>query len=269
MIYKVPENFIFTNLNPITNRAYDNSWIAYSLTTSDKYEMMNGGREASVYILRVSKNYPYWKMSLMDFINFYDSNKNIILSISDDDLESAENYYLGHHYNEKELRSYEPEVLIHSTTTANWESIQEDSCLKSWNILKSENKHTESTPIGKQLGDPKDFSDYIMFSGGATSSEIVVLSKQHNKIIMNQDMKYKTGIRLYFDSKKIARDGLLIRDGCHLKVKDKLPMEPYLLWVADWKSVGLRNQISTPAEFTAKANNMFNELYGSIMKTTF
>ena len=47
--------------------------------------------------------------------------------------------------------------------------------------------------------------------------------------MMNQDMAYNTGARLYFDNKKIAADGLLIRDGIHLQVMDRLPLEPYLL----------------------------------------
>jgi hypothetical protein len=206
----------------------------------------------------------------MDFIGFQeDQGKYIILSAYDDDLASAKDFYAGHHYNEKRLRECEPGVLIHSTTAENWESIQLDGSLKSWNVLKAEKEHWEETPIGHDLGDPLDFSDYIMFSNGAISSEIVVLSKQNGKITMDQDSQYKPGARLYFDMKKIAEDGLLLRDGCHLKVKGILPLNPYLIWVADWKSVGLDHEFSTPAEFTAGANNKFKELFGKTVKTTF
>lgn len=59
----------------------------------------------------------------------------------------------------------------------------------------------EERPIGIQLGDPMDFSDYIMFGGGVTG-EIVVNSKQQEKIIMDINAKYLTGARLYFDAKK-------------------------------------------------------------------
>jgi len=270
LIYRVSEDFTATDINPITNKPYDNSWIVYCLTSSDEYHMMNGGGIKTVYTLKVSKNYPDWKMSIIDFIEFQEDNgKSIILSASNNDLELAKEFYLGHHYNEKSLRQNEPGVLIHSTTTENWESIKLDGCLKSWSVLKAERKDWEETPIGNELGDPLDFSDYIMFSNGAVSSEMVILSKQTGKINMNQNIKYKPGARLYFDMEKIAEDGLLLRDGCHLKVKGRLPLSPYLIWTADWKSVGLESEFSTPAEFTVRANNKFNELYGNTVKTTF
>lgn len=270
MIYKVEEGFTENEINPITNMPYDNSCIIFCLTTSDEYQMLNGGSTKFAYTLKVSKNYVNWRMAVVDFIKFQESyGKNIILSISDGDLKEAKMYYKGHHYNDKYLREYEPDVLIHSTTSENWANIQKDGCLKSWNILKSEQVNWECSPIGSCLGDPIDFSDYIMFSSGAISSEIVVLSKQNGEIVMNQDMQYKTGARLYFDIKKIAQDGLLIRDGCHLKVRDRLQLQPYLLWIADWKSVGLENEFSTPKEFTGKSNTKFNHLFNGQVMTTF
>ncbi|MCI8590523.1 MAG: hypothetical protein HFE77_07440 [Clostridiales bacterium] len=127
----------------------------------------------------------------------------------------------------------------------------------------------EDKPIGQELGDPLDFRNFIMFSSGSVSGEIVVLSKQNGKIIMNQDLSYKTGARLYFDSKKMVADGLLIRDGIHVKVMDRLPLEPYLIWYATWDRVGLSSDISTPKEFTEKTNSMFNQLFKRNITTTF
>ena len=49
-----------------------------------------------------------------------------------------------------------------------------------------------------------------------------------NSLSADADAKYRTGARLYFDAEKMARDGLLIRDGFHIKVKDSLPLAPYL-----------------------------------------
>lgn len=232
--------------------------------------MMNGGKNNAVYTLRVSKKYPQWKMSVFDFLQFQEThNKNIILLISDEDFEAAKLHYGDHNYNDKFLRSYESDVLIHSTTFENWRKIESDGCLKSWNELQKNNATLETQPIGKLLGDPDDFSDYIMFSNGGVSSEIVVLSKQLGSIMMNQDMEYQPGVRLYFDMNKIAKDGLLVRDGCHLKVKDKLPLVPYLIWVATWKSVGLVNALSTPKEFTELSNSTFNKLFHKNVVTTF
>lgn len=262
MIYKV-EGFCAEEINPITNEEYNNSWICYCLTSSKDYQMMNGGGLKSIYTLSVSKRYPNWKMSLMDFIEFQTRhNKNIILSVSDDDFAEAKLFYGNHHFNDAFLRDYEPKVMVHSTMLNCWQSIKIDNCLKSWNKLKKENPEWEQVPIGKMLGDPEDFSDYIMFSDGSISSEVVVLSKQVGRIIMNEDMCYMPGVRLYFNMERVAKDGLLVRDGCHLKVKDELPLDPYLIWVADWKSVGLSSEYSTPADFTNLANKRFNEIYG-------
>lgn len=263
MVYRVKENFIISEINPFTNMPYDSSWIIYQLTESPDYMMINGGADSTVYTLKVSKKYPQWKMSVFDFLTFQKTyNKNIILSISDQDFEDAESCYSNHKYNDNFLRSYESEVLIHSTTLENWERIERDGCLKSWNMLKKSVETWEDTPVGKLLGDPDDFSDFIMFSGGSNiSGEIVVLSKQQGKITMDQNMKYKPGARLYFDAEKIAKDGLLIRDGCHLKVKEKLPLNPYLIWVANWQSVGLEENLSTPKEFAQLSNDTFTKLF--------
>ncbi|MCL2397008.1 MAG: hypothetical protein FWC93_02985 [Defluviitaleaceae bacterium] len=269
MIYKVDEGFLISEYNPFAKIAYDNSWIIFCLTDSEDYHTMNGGIIKSAYTLRVSRRCPQWRMSVMDFIGFNESrNKNIVLSISDEDLKEAENFYGQHSFDDKYLRDYEPEFLIHSTTRENWESIKKDYCLKSWNILKRERPDWEHSPIGKQLGDPDDFSNYIMFSSGSISGEIVVLSKQKGSVTM-QDVCYKPGVRLYFDARKIAKHGLLVRDGCHLKVKDTLPLSPYLTWVGDWKSAGLASNVSTPKEFTVAANEKFNELFNAKVKTTF
>lgn len=268
MVYRTKENFIAKKINPFTNKPYDSSWILYQLTDSHDYEIMNGGED--VYTLKVSKKYPQWKMSVFDFLQFQEAyNKNIILSISDGDYEAAKLNYANHNYNDHFLRSYESDILIHSTTLENWRKIQSDGCLKSWNILNKNDETLETQPIGKLLGDPDEFSDYIMFSSGGISSEIVVLSKQQKKITMNQNMEYQPGARLYFDAEKMAKAGLLIRDGCHLKVKDQLPLIPYLIWTATWQSVGLANALSTPKEFTELSNGAFNKLFNQKLVTTF
>ena len=118
----------------------------------------------------------------------------------------------------------------------------------------------EEYPIGIQLGDPADFSDYIMFGGGVTG-EIVVNSKQQGKIIMDINAEYQTGARLYFDAKSVAQDGLLVRDGCHLKVKDIMPLEPNLLFAATWDNIGIASQVSTPKIFSEKADEAFRRIY--------
>lgn len=263
MIYridKIEEN----RINPITECEYDSSWIILMLTDSRDYRKMCGSNSGCAYTIKVSRSEcEDWKMSVCDFIGFNEANgKNTILVMSESELESAKSCYGGHKYNEPFLRENEPSVLVHSTPMISWELIKRDGMLKSWNILKAEKSIEEEQPVGIELGDPKDFSDYIMFGGG-TTGEIVVCSKQQGKIVMDVNAEYLTGARLYFDAERIARDGLLVRDGCHIKVKDSLPLAPYLIWAATWDTVGLSSQISTPKIFAEKADKVFNDILSS------
>lgn len=60
--------------------------------------------------------------------------------------------------------------------------------------------------------------------------------------------------------KKIATDGLLTRDGAHLKVYDSLEIKKYLLWTATSEIVGLHDE-TTPFEFGAKSDEMFERKF--------
>ena len=93
--------------------------------------------------------------------------------------------------------------------------------------------------------------------GGGVSGEIVVSSKLSGIINMDVNAEYHTGARLYFDAKQMAEDGLLVRDGAHIKVKDTLPLEPYLIWVATWDKLGLESPLSTPRIFSETADSHF------------
>lgn len=257
MIYRV-DRISENSINPITGHEYDNSWIILMLTDSPDYQQMSGSSNGCTYTIKVSrKRYKDWKMAVGDFIGFCEANeKNAIVVMSEAELKSAKNHYEGHRYDEPFLRENESTVLVHSTPMNSWKQIKRDGMLKSWNILKTQKVITEEQPIGIQLGDPTDFSDYIMFGGGVTG-EIVVNSKQQGKIVMDTNAKYLTGARLYFDGKRIAQDGLLVRDGCHLKVKDMLPLRPYLIWVATWETIELESQVSTPKIFAEQADKKF------------
>lgn len=263
MIYRVDE-LTEGKINPFTEREYNCSWIIFMLTDSEDYQQMCGSRNGCAYTIKVSRlKCREWKMACGDFLGFYEANaKNMILVMSEAELEATKEAYDGHNYHETRLRDNEPAVLVHSTPMNNWERIKNDGMLKSWNRLKLQNKIEEEHPIGFRLGDPEDFSDYIMFGGGVTG-EIVVNSKQQGAIVMDVNAKYLTGARLYFDARKMARDGLLLRDGCHLKVKDTLPLSPYLIWAATWDTIGFTSQLSTPKEFAEQADMQFQRKYNT------
>lgn len=257
MVYRVDE-LMENDINPITGERYDDSWIALMLTDSEEYQFMCGSSNGCAYMIRASRvKCDDWKMTVGDFLSFNEANaKNIILVMTEAERKAVKDYYEGHSYNEPFLRKDEPTVLVHSTPMNSWEQIKLDGKLKSWNRLKAENTVVEEYPIGIHIGDPTDFSDYIMFGGGVTG-EIVVNSKQQGKIVMDIDAEYLTGARLYFDAKRMAQDELLVRDGCHVKVKDTMPLAPYLIFAATWDNIGLTSQISTPKNFSKMADAAF------------
>jgi len=261
MVYRV-DTFTENKMNPITNCEYDDSWIVLILTDSDEYQQLVGSNNGCAYTIKVSRSKcENWITVIGDFIGFYEANgKNAILVMSETDYVKVQNEYSSHKYNDSFLRENEPSVLVHSTSMNSWKQIEQDGMLKCWSRLKSENVISDASPIGIKLGDPSDISDYIMFGGGI-AGEIVVNSKQRGKITMDVDSEYLTGARLYFDAKKIAKDGLLVRDGSHLKVKDALPLHPYIIWVATWDNIGLESQISTPRIFAEQSDRVFQSLF--------
>lgn len=230
------------------------------LTDSREYQQFVGKERGGVYIIKTSRFlYQDWKLAAGDFMEFQETaGKNVILVMSEAEFAEVRREYQNHSSRECVLRENEPRVLVHSTTMNNWLQIQKDGMLKSWNRLRADGAQIESQPIGAQLGDPADFSNFIMFGGGVTG-EIVVNSKQTGRIVMDIDCAYHSGARLYFDAEKIARDGLLIRDGAHVKVEERLPLDPYLIWAATWRTLNLPGQITTPRLFAELADRQFSE----------
>lgn len=100
-----------------------------------------------------------------------------------------------------------------------------------------------------------------MFTNGGVTGEIIVNSKIKEKIIMNINEEYKPGARLYFDADLIAKDGLLVRNGAHLKVRDMLPLGKYLIWYATSDNVNVSELKVTPANFSKIAGKQFEEQF--------
>ena len=257
MVHHV-DSFTADTLNPDTGLPYDNSWIVFSLK-DENYRMRVGGEKGRAYVLNVGKYHLNWKMALGDFIDYHKTARHkIVLALRQDALDDALNSYKGHSCQDRFLRDYESPVLIHSTTLQNYGHIMKDRCLKSWNRLYQEGFFSGEEPIGKLLGDPLELRDYILFGSGVTG-EIVVSSKEKHRIEMDWDQPYQPGARFYFDMRRIAEDGLLIRDGSEVKVKNTLPLELYLIWVATVKVLDLNQASVTPRQFAEKADLYFRD----------
>lgn len=262
-VFFVDTSFSLEEKNPFSKGGqYDENWVILKLTEDKEYQNMTGKDSQNIYTIRLSKCYESWQYRLMDFLLYSkEHNINVILSISEEDYKEAIDSYVGHSNMDKELRSYESKVFVHSTTKELWSKIEKCGVFKSWNIAKRDGDITEKTPIGYLLGDPNEFRDYIMLGGLGYHNEIVVASKQKGRLSYDINEPYTPGARIYLDACKIAKDGLLVRDGLHLKVKDTLSLAPYMLWVATTDNVKNPDEEWTPLNFSKLADSIFLERF--------
>lgn len=230
------------------------------LTNSKDYKSFCG-LENSIYTVKISKQYKYWYYDLCDMIDFYsNSGIELILDVSDNDVKSARTLYGNHSFDESLLREYEPTVMVHTTTFEAYREIIADGSIKCWNILKQQKESFDEKPIGSLLGDIDDFSNYVMLSPVDVNNEIIVASKQKGAIDINPNQTYQAGCRFYLDAKKLANDGLLLRDGQHIKVKNEIPLDKYLIWFSTAEKTGLPAE-TTPIKFFELSNNKFNSMF--------
>lgn len=226
------------------------------LTDASEYKSFCG-LENSIYTVKISKRYKYWYDDLCDLIDFYrDSVIELLLEVSSEDIELARKLHGNHSFDEKSLREYEPDVMVHTTLLESKSQIIADGYIKCWNMLKQENETFDKKPIGSLLGDIEDFSNYVMLSPIDVNNEIIVASKQKGRIDTNPEQIYNAGCRFYLDARKLANDGLLLRDGQHIKVKGQIPLDKYLIWYSTADKVGLPEK-TTPKEFFEASNREF------------
>lgn len=231
--------------------------VRWVLSDSDDYEMIVGPA-GGVYTARVSrKRYAQWAFSMMDFIGFHESAGNMPQVLAAEQaVEEARALYGGHCFDERALRPWESPVMVHSTTPDGYEGIMRDGCLRSWHDLHSSGNIAEREPIGAVLGDPAALKQYIMLGGGR-STEIVVASREAGKLVMDENAVYRPGARLYLNARKLAADGLLVRDGCHRMARGRIPLDTYLIKAVTASDVPA--DADTPAKFADAADRVYEE----------
>ncbi|ERJ11010.1 hypothetical protein [Haloplasma contractile] len=262
-VYFVDLDYEINQYNPFdNNKLFNNEWVILKIVDDPNVNILVGKGKSNVYEVSISKYCEGWQYRIIDFINYHlNNNYKIVCSINKKDLNHAKEIY--NNTNPYQLRYYEPKVLIHSTLPGYVDMIKESGCLKSWNRLKNDSTINDEQPIGRLLGDPKHYSDYIMLGEGI-SCEIVVLSKQLNRIEMNIDLEYEPGGRFYFDATRLASDDLLVRDGIHYKVKDELPIDHYLLSLITPKDIQFNNKAITPRSFTELSDRLFKKNFNGL-----
>lgn len=236
------------------------TWLHFVLVKDADYSIFTGKNADGIYQIKVNKKIDYWEYRVNDFISYIETRDlKGILEIDKDSLAYVKEKCKENTYSDPFLRPYESKVLIHSCPARAWPLIKDDDCLKSWNILMNQGKVQEKNPIGHYLGDPEEFSDYVMLGTG-TTCEIVVSSSDKHEINCDENCLYEPGVRLYFDANKIAEDGCLIRDGAHTKVKNQLNLERYLLFAARPENVDDNLKTWTSKAFSEKADKLFYKM---------
>ncbi|WP_203457086.1 hypothetical protein [Paenibacillus tepidiphilus] len=156
------------------------------------------------------------------------------------------------------IREHDPRYLVHSTTLESWTAIKRTGALLSPAELRRRQCAVHEIGL-KALLEPADYSDYIMLDVLEGCGEIVVNSRQLGFVCTDPSRPYTPGVRLYFDSHRLISDGLAVRDGLHvLKVKDCLPLRPYMLMCIGRKMLPQR-EVWTPTTYTDAANSYFLE----------
>jgi hypothetical protein len=166
---------------------------------------------------------------------------------------------------EHRLRDYEPLYTLHSTTLANWEKICSSGFLMSSRKLMQLSLATNLGLGFSLLKEPSDYADYIMFSDLYGFNELLINMRTKGKVNYDDKCQYEPGVRLYFDNKLIANDGLLVRDGSHYKVEHKLYINKYLVCAVTCESLDYNNEW-TPKKFEKAANEYFFANYKQLNK---
>ena len=257
-IYKAPIGWNPTELNPFTQMGnYGKEWSAFICDEEIRhYSNIYDG--TMVYVLRVNPETDSKYERLFDYLTYETKHRrNVILSLPeyidfDEVLEMFDSFP-----SDNQFRGVDEKYLVHSTTKEYWDSIKKSGVLLSPNELKKQGINILEIGL-KPMLEPGDYSDYVMLDVLAGCGELVVNSRQLGYVCTNPDIEYIPGVRLYFDAEAIIKDGLGTRDGLHiLKIKDKLPLDKYLL---EWVSAeSFQKKDWMPSTFTNEANKYFLE----------
>lgn len=257
-IYEAPVKWNPTKPNPFSLEGkYGKEWSAfiYDEEVGNYSNVYNG---TLVYVFRVNPERDIKYMRLFDYLNYETKHKRkVILSIPKymDFNEMIKMYKQFLENNQSGFRDEDEKYLVHSTTKESWKSIKKMGAILSPNELKKQEINILEIGL-KPMMEPEDYSNYIMLDVLDGCGELVVSSRHLGYVCTNSDVNYTPGVRLYFDAEAIINDGLGIRDGLHiLKVKDKLPLEKYLLACVEAELFQKKDW--TPSTFTEAANKYF------------
>ncbi|MCE5237663.1 hypothetical protein LLH23_04135 [bacterium] len=217
--------------NPFSpDGAYGAGWSCFRLTDDDDDWLRNGCEPSGLYVVRLGRRCEHITRRLGDFLRYECAHgrRVIVAGTAEISPEALVARALAETPEPDLLRDDDPPWMVHSTTPEAWAAIEACGELRAFAILRG---GTAQRAIGEALlNDPPDYAEHIALGEiEKIGPEFVVACRQAGRMLPDPDTEYEPGVRLYFDAHRIIRDGLAVRDGLHtLKVRDRLPLNPYL-----------------------------------------
>lgn len=253
--------------NPFsTDGSYGSQWSCFSLAGGTSATFFTGRSTAGCWLARFGTGVPDVAQRFADFA-LYENNqgRTVILQLPPGIdpaafLRDAETTAPE----PTELRPSDPAYVVHSTTTEGWRRIQSDGQLRAGSLIGS--SFGPTAPPTNEVeayirNEPPEYKDYVMFGEvGSATPEVILASFAAGRFVLDADVPYSPGVRLYFDNRKIVADGRCTRDGIHTtKVFRTLPLQGYLLLsvgTADLRQCGDTTSW-TPRTFAQAADQLF------------
>jgi len=256
--YPAPPTWTYTAPNPFTaDGTYGSAWNAFCILDSRDDQFATGQSGRGPFSARFGRNVPHLEYRLADFLRYeHAKGRQVILDFPPDiDLDAYVAQALTCTPDPCTVRPVDPPILVHSTSLAAWQKIQSDGVLLAASQLSRASAPTAqgNGPLDDYLPhEPPEYRDHIMFGEiEICGPEMVVASYQAGQFVLDEQATYRPGVRLYFDSHRIIRDGLGVRDGLHsLKVFQRLPLQPYLIAAIRAQDIQPKGE---PATWTLRA----------------
>jgi len=237
---QAPAGWTYTDANPFTqDGSYGTAWSAFCLLDREDDQFCTGQSGNGPFSARFGRRVANLERRLADFLRYeHAQHRTVILSFPEHvDVEAYVARALSSTPAARLVRPDDPLVIVHATSLSAWEGILADGALLAASELTARGERAPGnadapSEIDQYLrNEPPEYKDYIMFGEmDAVTPEMVVASYQAGRFVLDEQATYEPGVRLYFDSHRIMRDNLGIRDGLHLiKVHRRLPLRPYLL----------------------------------------
>ncbi len=245
-----------TRLSSIDQRRRPSCMI---LLGSDDSNYFNGRLPNGLYSARFGRQTPHLSHRIADFLRYETEMQRITLVWSeyDCDVENVIEEALATTPRRSERRSYDPEVLVHSTPPDRISGIRAEGRILPASML--DQRQVTGRRVGfEDLGEPTEYVEFVHFATlGSAVGEVVVLSHRDGRINTDFSAIYAPGARIYLRFDLLLSDGVLCRDGIHMtKARGPVDLDRYAIDILTVSELPDREQW-TPSTFAEAADAEF------------